>query len=64
LKRSLSEKAMITLKADEEGFISISDLIKEWPVLKDAVSYKLFPKKNKTLHLRFYNKKGKWIRIK
>jgi hypothetical protein len=55
---------MITLKADEEGFISISDLIKEWPVLKDAVSYKLFPKKNKTLHLRFYNKKGKWIRIK
>lgn len=60
--RHLRETDMI-LTVDSNGSLPMDPIVSKWPILKAAVYYRVFPKADDTLLVRFYDKKGKWIRL-
>ncbi len=51
----------MVIKMDKDGFIPIEPFIDVLPAIKNAVYYRLFPKKGHIV-VRFYDKSGKWIK--
>jgi hypothetical protein len=49
------------VKCDKDGMILMDQFILVWPALKNAVFYRIFPKKGVIL-VRFYDKKRRWIK--
>jgi hypothetical protein len=54
----------MSVQCDKNGLILMDPFIKQWPKLKKAVYYRLFPKpKKESIVVRFYDKNQRWIRL-